>query len=133
MILTAICSAIVMIIGLFASRYLVLLFVSDASNELMNMTLEYCFYVVVTIFFMGWFQNIHGVFSGAGKTRLILILSTFRLWGLRIPMIYLFYYFTNLGPAGIWWAMVISNFITCLAGQFFYQQYSWLKNEQKEG
>lgn len=132
MILTAICSAIVMIIGLFASRYLVLLFVSDASNELMNMTLEYCFYVVVTIFFMGWFQNIHGVFSGAGKTRLILILSTFRLWGLRIPMIYLFYYFTNLGPAGIWWAMVISNFITCLAGQFFYQQYSWLKNEQKE-
>lgn len=131
MILTGLCSIIVMIIGFFASRYLVLFFVSNASEELMKMTIEYCYYVIVTIFFMGWFQNIHGVFSGAGKTKIILYLSTFRLWGLRIPMIYLFYHFTSLGPSGIWWAMVISNLITCLAGQYFYQKGNWLKNDQK--
>lgn len=127
-ILTLIASVIVMIIGFICSKYLVLFFVSNASLELMNMTIEYCFYVTMTIFFMGWFQNIHGVFSGAGKTKLILYLSTFRLWGLRLPLIYIFYHFTQLGPTGIWWSMVISNFITCLVGQYFYNQYKWLKS-----
>ena len=42
-------------------------------------------------------------------------------------MITLFGMFTNLGPTGIWWSMVISNFITCLVGQYFYNQYKWLE------
>lgn len=124
--LTLYTSLIVMVIGFLSTKYLVLFFVNDASQQLMDLTIEYCNYVIVTIFFMGWFQNIHGVFSGAGKTKLILYLSTFRLWGLRIPMIYLFYHFTDFGPTGIWWAMVISNLITCLFGQYFYHQQKWL-------
>lgn len=126
-ILTLFTSILVMILGFLSCKYLVLFFVSNASQELMDMTIEYCFYVTMTIFFMGWFQNIHGVFSGAGKTKLILYLSTFRLWGLRLPLIYIFYNFTNLGPTGIWWSMVISNFITCIVGQYFYNKYEWLK------
>ena len=126
-ILTLFTSIIVMILGFLTAKYLVLFFVSNASQELMDLTIEYCFYVTMTIFFMGWFQNIHGVFSGAGKTKLILYLSTFRLWGLRLPMIYIFYNFTNLGPTGIWWSMVISNLITCIVGQYFYNKYEWLK------
>lgn len=126
MLLTAICSGMVMIIGFFASKYLILFFVGNASKELMSLTLEYCYYVIVTIFFMGWFQNIHGVFSGAGKTKLILFLSTFRLWGLRIPMIYLFYHFTDFGTTGIWWAMVLSNLFTCIAGEYCYRRKKWL-------
>lgn len=126
-ILTLLTSIIVMILGFVSAKYLVLFFVSNASQELMDLTIEYCFYVTMTIFFMGWFQNIHGVFSGAGKTKLILYLSTFRLWGLRLPMIYIFYNFTNLGPTGIWWSMVISNLITCIVGQYFYNKYEWLK------
>lgn len=126
-ILTLFVSVIVMVIGFLTAKYIVLFFVSNASQELMDMTIEYCFYVIMTIFFMGWFQNIHGVFSGSGKTKLILYLSTFRLWGLRLPMIYIFYNFTNLGPTGIWWSMVISNLITCIVGQYFYNKYEWLK------
>ena len=126
-LLTFIASVIVMILGFLTAKYLVLFFVSNASQELMDLTIEYCFYVTMTIFFMGWFQNIHGVFSGAGKTKIILYLSTFRLWGLRLPMIYIFYNFTDLGPTGIWWAMVVSNLITCLVGQYFYNQYKWLE------
>lgn len=132
MILTALCSAVVMLIGFVASKYLVYFFVNNASEELMRLTLEYCMYVTMTIFFMGWFQNIHGVFSGAGHTKLILVLSTFRLWGLRIPMIYLFYHFTQLGPTGIWWSMVLSNLITCLLSEYFYRQYKWTKGVHDE-
>lgn len=130
-ILTAIASLLVMALAFISTKTIVLFFVNHASKELMDLTLEYCFYVTITIFFMGWFQNIHGVFSGAGHTRLILYLSTLRLWGLRIPMIYLFYNFTGFGPTGIWWAMVISNLITCLLGQYFYNRYEWLTPQKK--
>lgn len=124
--ITAICSAIVMVIGFVASYPLVLMFVPHASQELLSLSVEYCMYVVVTIFFMGWFQNIHGVFSGAGNTKIILILSLIRLWGLRLPMIVVFYHYTQLGPTGIWVAMVLSNFITCCLGQYFYQRKQWI-------
>lgn len=126
MFITAICSAVVMVIGFFSSYPLVLLFVPHASTELLELSVEYCMYVVMTIFFMGWFQNIHGVFSGAGKTKIILILSLIRLWGLRLPMIYLFYHYTQLGPTGIWVSMVLSNLITCILGQYFYQRKQWI-------
>lgn len=131
-LLTAVSSAVVMVIGFLTSKYLIVFFVSDASPELMALSLEYCYYVVVTIFFMGWFQNLHGVFSGAGHTKTVLYLSIFRLWGLRIPMIYLFARFTNIGPTGIWWSMVLSNFITCAAGQIMYQKKDWIKVQLKE-
>lgn len=124
--ITAICSALVMLIGFFVSYPLVLLFVPKASAELIQLSVEYCMYVVATIFFMGWFQNIHGVFSGAGQTKIILVLSLIRLWGLRLPMIVLFYHFTQWGPTGIWMAMVLSNFITCILGQMIYQKKRWI-------
>ena len=76
---------------------------------------------------MGWFSNIQGVFNSAGKTKPMLVLSTVRLWGLRIPMIYFFYYFTNLGPTGIWLAMVISNAITCIVGEVLYRKEMWYR------
>ncbi len=125
MILTLLTSFIVMIIGVFITRWMIYLFVKDASAELISLTLEYCYYVIATIFFMGWFQNLHGVFSGSGETRYVLIISIIRLWGLRIPMIYIFHAYTNLGPAGIWWAMVLSNLITCILGQLHYNTHKW--------
>lgn len=125
MILTGITSLVVMVIGFFITKYMVYLFVQDASLQLMDLTLEYCYYVIITIFFMGWFQNLHGVFSGAADTNIVLILSTIRLWGLRIPMIYFFQKWTQFGPTGIWLAMVLSNFITCVLGQIHYNKHQW--------
>ena len=125
-VLTIISSILVIVIGFITCKYFVYFFVSDASIELMNLTLEYCYYVTFTIFFVGWFENIFGVFNASGKTNIVLYLSTFRLWGLRIPLIYLFQYFTDLGPTGIWWAMCISNAITCIVGEIYYRKDKWL-------
>lgn len=129
MLLTLGISIVVTLLGFITSKYLIIFFVSNASLELMELSLEYCYYVTATIFFMGWFQNLHGVFSGAGNTKVVLYLSIFRLWGLRIPMIYLFAHFTDIGPTGIWWSMVLSNLITCLAGEVMYRRKKWLKAE----
>ena len=126
-ILSMICSVLVISIGFVTCKYLVYFFVSDASVELLNQTLEYCYYVIFTIFCVGWFENIFGVFNASGKTNIVLYLSTFRLWGIRIPLIYIFQYFTDLGPTGIWWAMCISNGIICILGEILYRKEKWYK------
>ncbi len=118
---------VVVIIGFLTISQLVRLFIPDASPTLMAIATEYGRYCVGTAIFMGWFNCLTGVFDGSGNTKLSLILSTFRLWGLRIPMIYMFSTFTDFGPTGIWLSMVLSNMITCLVGQVVYQRYPWQK------
>lgn len=127
MVLSVVTAIIITITGFMSIKYCVLLFVSNASNELLAMASEYAYYSIGTSIFMGWFNNLSAVFNGAGKTKYTLFLSTFRLWGLRLPMIALFGMFTNLGPTGIWWSMVLSNLVTCLIGQSMYLLLPWSK------
>ena len=125
MLMSVVTSVIITITGFLSTKYCVMLFVRDASEELMAMSCEYAYFCIATAIFMGWFNNLSAVFNGAGKTKYTLFLSTFRLWGLRLPMITLFGMFTNLGPTGIWWSMVLSNFITCIIGQGMYNFLPW--------
>ena len=121
----AVIAAAVTVLGLLSARFLISISVRDASDELMHLGLEYTYYSVCTSFFMGWYQNLCGVFNGSGNTSLTMFLSTFRLWGLRIPMITLFRLFTPMGPTGIWMSMVLSNLFICLIGQILYHFYPW--------
>ena len=116
MVLCAWISAFITVFGWIASPHILPLFVKNASEELLTLANEYTFYSVATAFFMGWYQIITGFFNGSGQTRSTLVLSVFRLWGCRIPMIYIFR-FLGFGPVGIWWSMLLSNCLTCLAGQ----------------
>lgn len=129
MILMSEIAVICTIIGLLTSRMCVQLFVKNASDQLMNMALEYNYYAVGTCFFMGWYQIICAIFEGSGNTMITMILSTFRLWGCRIPMIWFFGQFTSLGPTGIWLSMVLSNFVVCSIGQILYFIYPWDKKK----
>ena len=125
--LMTIIAAIVTVIGLFSAKFLINVFIRDISPALMALALEYSYYSIATAYFMGWFQDLSGVFDGSGNTSITMILSTVRLWGLRIPMIYLFGKYTSFGPTGIWWSMIISNFIICITGQILYYVYPWTK------
>lgn len=127
MIMSVVTSILITIAGFISTKYCVVLFVRDASQELIAMSCEYAYYCIGTAIFMGWFNNLSAVFNGSGKTKYTLFLGTFRLWGLRLPMIALFGMFTNLGPTGIWWSMVLSNFVTCLIGQGMYNFLPWYK------
>lgn len=120
------------IFGWICAPHIIPFFVNNASQELLTMANEYTFYSVATVFFMGWYSLLSGVFNGAGHTAYTLFLSVFRLWGCRIPMIYLFR-FLGFGPTGIWWAMVLSNLCTCAVGQIMYQLHRWeLRPGQKQ-
>jgi Na+-driven multidrug efflux pump len=66
-------------------------------------------------------QVFMGAYQGAGYTRFSLILSTIRLWGLRIPLILLFRDIIKLDSVGIMYAMVISNYGADILGLILYK------------
>lgn len=117
-------SLVITVFGWICAPLVLPFFVKDASAELLALANEYTFYSVATAFFMGWYNLLNGVFNGSGHTASTLFLSVFRLWGCRIPMIYLFR-FLGFGPTGIWWSMVLSNLLTCLLGQWMYHTRRW--------
>ncbi len=82
----------------------------------------YVFWTLLTQPLMALFQNYLGIFNGSGNTRYALIYSSARLWVIRLPLLLLFKLFTDLGSSGIWYAMVISNFLILLVGAFFYRK-----------
>jgi putative MATE family efflux protein len=83
---------------------------------------EYMFYLLIGLPLMGIFQTFMGTFNGTGNTKFTFVFSITRLWILRIPIILIFKYFTDVGSSGIWYAMLISNFVIILPGIYFYRQ-----------
>lgn len=79
----------------------------------------YVFWTLLTQPLMALFQNYLGIFNGTGNTRYALLYSSARLWVIRLPLLLLFKLFTDIGSSGIWYAMVISNFLILLVGAFF--------------
>ncbi len=73
------------------------------------------------------FTVINGAFEGGGVTRPIMVLSIFRLWGLRVPLAIILSTSPFLGANGIWIAMFISNIVTATWGFLWLRRGSWLR------
>lgn len=83
---------------------------------------EYIFWVLLTQPLMALFQNYLSVFNGSGNTMYSFVMSSVRLWCIRLPLILIFKSFTALGSLGIWYAMVISNFLILILGVLFFRK-----------
>lgn len=81
--------------------------------------------ISITIPLMGIFQAFVGTFQGAGKTKAVMWITGGRLWLLRLPMIVVASRFTNLGSESVWYAMVLSNLITCVVAYLYYRTGQW--------
>lgn len=123
-LVTIIC-IIVIGLGFTTSRFAIQIFVSNASDKLLAVALEYAYYSIGTAFFMGWFNSLCGVFNGSTNTKISMILSTCRLLVVRMPLVYLLARYTSLGYTGIWVSMIVSNLIICISGQIIYNKYPW--------
>lgn len=90
--------------------------------QTLEIAMEYMIYVIVLQPLMAMFQSYTSLFNGAGKTTFSFIMTTTRLWGLRLPFIIICQNFTNLGRVGIWWAMVFSNFMIVVLGRLLFNK-----------
>lgn len=96
---------------------------NDAATQ--SAAVEYVFWVLLTQPLMALFQNYLGVFNGSGKTVYAFWMSTCRLWLVRLPLIMLFKSWTQAGSSGVWYAMVISNFLILFLGALFFRRVSF--------
>lgn len=99
---------------------LVNLLTNDPSTQ--ALAAVYVFWTLLTQPLMSIFQNYLGIFNGSGNTRYAMVLSSARLWLIRLPLILIFKLFTDIGASGIWYAMVISNFLILIIGAILYKK-----------
>lgn len=128
LIIIGILSVISLLICIVFRYPLLSIFIKEGSSQdLWDQSLNYLYFSAFIIFFMGFFSALIGFFQGVGRTSYSMIMSTGRLWILRLPLIWIFSRFTNLGPNGVWWSMVLSNALICLYGFYIYFTRDWKK------
>ena len=93
-------------------EHLIRFFMSDP--EVVRIGVRMLLLVGFAFPFMGIIQVMTGVYQGSGHTAYSMFFGLFRLWGLRIPLIYLLAYALAQGADGVWWAMFWSNLGTAL-------------------
>jgi putative MATE family efflux protein len=89
--------------------------------EALNLANDYLTFLLLGLPLMAIYQTFIGTFNGNGVTLFTLIFGVTRLWLLRLPLIFVFKNFTDFGPSGIWYALIISNIVIVLVGIFLYQ------------
>ncbi len=78
-----------------------------------------------SVYAFGFVLVLLGAFRGSGHTVPVMVLNIARLWGLRIPGAWLLARVLKMGPAGIWWAMFISNTVVAIAAGIWFSTGTW--------
>ena len=86
------------------------------NEEVRAAAAEYLVWALAALPLLGLFQNYCGAYNGYGKTGYTFILESARLWGLRLPLVFLLTVIIPLGRSGIWYGMMISNILICVLG-----------------
>ena len=88
-------------------QHLIGFFLSDP--DVLAVGSEMLLLVAFAFPFMGILQVCVGTYQGAGHTVYSMLFSLFRLWALRIPLVWYLGMARGMGPDGVWWAMLGSN------------------------
>lgn len=98
---------------------------TKGDREVILQGITYLRYISVSMPLMGMFSIFQGVFQGSGHTKYSMAMEVGRLWLVRLPMILLFKYLTDIGSIGIWFSMSFSNLIVCIFGCIIYKRGKW--------
>ena len=82
--------------------------------------------------FMGVIQVVAGVYQGSGHTFYSMFFGLFRLWVLRVPLVFILPFALGMGANGVWWAMLASNSGTALLSLGFFLSGNWMHRVIKE-
>lgn len=105
--------------------YLIRFFMSD--SEVLEIGVRMLLLVGFAFPFLGIIQVMTGVYQGSGHTAYSMFFGLFRLWGLRIPLVYLLAYVLSWGANGVWWAMFWSNMGTALVALGCFLTGNWAR------
>lgn len=126
LLITIIIGSLGAILMLYYDKEIIDFFIKSKEDpSVISQSIEYLWYISLSMPLMGIFSVLQGLFQGSGHTRYSMAMEIGRLWLVRLPMILVFKNFTKLGPVGIWFSMSFSNLIVCLYGYMVYRKNLW--------
>lgn len=120
-----IASVAVLLLAIFRVPVFKLFLDDPAVIEESRIVLKY-FLISVPVF-DGVFMVVTNVFRSAGHTKKSMVIDMLRLWGLRIPLSYIFGYIVMKSSTGVFLGMGLSNFIAAGVGLAWFLKGSWMK------
>lgn len=119
-------SVIIMVLGVLIiipfAKPIAEFIVGTHNPSIVAVTVEYSIWILGTQPLMAIFQTHLSAFNGSGNNKYAFIMTFTRLWILRVPLVLIFKYLTDVGYAGIWYAMVMSNLIVLFVGSYLYKK-----------
>jgi len=125
MLLSTVILATAAVVVFFMREQLLGIFTTDP--EVIAVGKDMLFVVCFAFPFMGIIEVVRGTYQGSGHTFYSMIFDLFRLWGLRVPLVFLLSFGCGLGAGGIWWAMLGSNLGTAILSLSFFLSGNWMK------
>ncbi|MBC7195159.1 MAG: MATE family efflux transporter [Caldisericia bacterium] len=112
-------------------RQLVMLFIPN-EFEIIEEGGRFMLYFAPAIPMFGVIRGIMSAFQASGHNTPNMIISFLRLWGLRVPLSYIFGFTLKMNSTGVWIGMTISNFITALVATSLFLKGGWKKKVIEE-
>ena len=76
----------------------------------------------------GIFSSVQAAYQASGRTVPNMIMGMIRLWGLRVPLSYLFAFTLGWGAMGLWTGMGLSNYISAIVALAWAASGTWKKS-----
>jgi Na+-driven multidrug efflux pump len=114
--------ALVLIFG----KWVIIFFVNDPL-VIEEGTVMFMFTAPSVVIF-ALFTVMLGAFQAGGQTKDIMTMNITRLWGLRVPLVYLIPALFSVGSHGIYMAMLASNVITTIWACYVFRKGRWKVN-----
>ncbi len=120
-------------IGLFLLRNVLIGLFMPGNTEVIDAGATFLTIFALSMPFFGIFRGVTSILGGSGHTRQQMALSLSRLWGIRLPLIFIFAIYLQMNATGVWLGMALSNVIAAGIALFVYSLGSWKEKviEQK--
>ncbi|MGM0509646.1 MAG: MATE family efflux transporter [Thermoplasmatota archaeon] len=116
---------VVFALVIFALRNVLIGVFMPGNEEVIKVGSDFLMIFALAMPFFGVFRGVTSILGGSGHTKQQMGLSLTRLWGLRLPLVFLFAIFLSLNANGVWLGMALSNVIACGLALFVYKLGWW--------
>jgi putative MATE family efflux protein len=114
---------IISLIFLFAARPIILFMTMDL--EVVEVAVKALRIISIGYVFYGVGMVVTNAFNGAGDSKTPTWINLFGFWALQIPLAYLLAITLQLGPEGIFFAIIITESIITIAGIIIFRRGKW--------
>ncbi len=119
-------------VSIFLLRNVLIGVFIPGNTDVINAGAEFLMIFALAMPFFGIFRGVTSILGGSGHTMQQMGLSLTRLWGLRLPLVFLFAILIGMNASGVWLGMALSNVIGAGLALLVYSM-GWWKEKIIEG